>query len=31
MTIFCYLKQKIIDKYHELFKDCEGTPINTSD
>ena len=31
MTIFCYLKQKIIDKYDELFKDCEGTPINTSD
>ena len=31
MTTFHYLKQKITDKYHELFKDCEGTPINTSD
>ncbi len=31
MTTFYYLKQKITDKYHELFKDCEGTPINTSD
>ena len=31
MTTFHYLKQKITDKYHELFKDCEGVPINTSD
>ena len=31
MATFHYLKQKITDKYHELFKDCEGTPINTSD
>lgn len=31
ITIFNYLKQKIKDKYHQLFRDCEGAPIHISD
>lgn len=31
ITICNYLKQKIKDKYHQLFRDCEGVPIHISE
>lgn len=30
-TTYHYLKQKIIDKYHQLFRDCEGKVIQISE